>query len=47
MSAKFFINSFKTTKKVVEFLTHHPKVEKVNHPSLPDHPDQYAWIGWK
>ena len=27
------------TKKVVEFLTHHPKVEKVNHPSLPDHPD--------
>ena len=27
------------TKKVVEFLTNHPKVEKVNHPSLPDHPD--------
>lgn len=27
------------TKKVVEFLTKHPKVEKVNHPSLPDHPD--------
>ena len=27
------------TKKVVAFLTHHPKVEKVNHPSLPDHPD--------
>ena len=27
------------TKKVVEFLTHHPMVEKVNHPSLPDHPD--------
>ena len=27
------------TKKVVEYLTHHPKVEKVNHPSLPDHPD--------
>ena len=27
------------TKKVVEFLAHHPKVEKVNHPSLPDHPD--------
>lgn len=26
-------------KKVVEFLTKHPKVEKVNHPSLPDHPD--------
>ena len=27
------------TKKVVAFLTHHPKVEKVNPPSLPDHPD--------
>lgn len=27
------------TKKVVEFLQNHPKVEKVNHPSLPDHPD--------
>ena len=27
------------TKKVVEFLTFHPLVEKVNHPSLPDHPD--------
>ncbi len=27
------------TKKVVEFLSKHPKVEKVNHPSLPDHPD--------
>ena len=27
------------TKKVVEFLTNHPKVKKVNHPSLPDHPD--------
>ena len=27
------------TKKVVEFLTGHPLVEKVNHPSLPDHPD--------
>ena len=27
------------TKKVVEFLNNHPKVEKVNHPSLPDHPD--------
>ena len=26
-------------KKVVEFLSHHPKVAKVNHPSLPDHPD--------
>ena len=27
------------TKKVVEFLSKHPQVEKVNHPSLPDHPD--------
>ncbi|MDD6235798.1 MAG: PLP-dependent transferase, partial [Clostridiales bacterium] len=27
------------TKKVVAFLANHPKVEKVNHPSLPDHPD--------
>ena len=27
------------TKKVIEFLTQHEKVEKVNHPSLPEHPD--------
>ena len=27
------------TKKVVEFLKNHPKVKKVNHPSLKDHPD--------
>ena len=27
------------TKKVVEFLANHPQVEKVNHPSLADHPD--------
>lgn len=27
------------TKKVVEYLNAHPLVEKVNHPSLPDHPD--------
>ena len=27
------------TRKVVEFLKNHPQVEKVNHPSLPDHPD--------
>ena len=25
--------------KVVEYLSKHPKVEKVNHPSLPTHPD--------
>ena len=27
------------TRKVVEFLEHHPLVEKVNHPSLPEHPN--------
>lgn len=27
------------TKKVVEYLSNHPLVEKVNHPSLPNHPD--------
>jgi len=27
------------TQKVVEFLSSHPQVEKVSHPSLPDHPD--------
>ena len=27
------------TKKVVEFLSNHPQVAHVNHPSLPDHPD--------
>ena len=27
------------TKKVVEYLSKHPKVAKVNHPSLPGHPD--------
>lgn len=26
------------TKKVVEYLSKHPQVEHVNHPSLPDHP---------
>lgn len=26
-------------RKVIEFLSKHPKVEKVNHPSLPEHPD--------
>ena len=26
------------TKKVLDFLANHPLVEKVNHPSLPDHP---------
>jgi len=27
------------TKKVVDYLQNHPLVEKVNHPSLPEHPD--------
>lgn len=27
------------TKKVIEYLLNNPKVEKVNHPSLPDHTD--------
>ena len=27
------------TKKVVGYLSGHPQVEKVNHPSLPEHPD--------
>ena len=27
------------TKKVVEYLSKHPLVESVSHPSLPDHPD--------
>ena len=27
------------TKRIVEYLANHPQVEKVNHPSLPDHPD--------
>ena len=27
------------TQKVVEFLASHPQVERVSHPSLPDHPD--------
>ena len=27
------------TKKVIEYLLNNPKVEKVNHPSLPNHPD--------
>ena len=27
------------TKKVVQYLANHPQVERVNHPSLPEHPD--------
>ena len=31
------------TKKVVEYLANHPKVKKVNHPSLPEHPDNVLY----
>ena len=31
------------TKKVVEFLSGHPQVLKVNHPSLPDNPDHQLY----
>ena len=31
------------TKKVVAFLKDHPQVVKVNHPSLPDHPDHAVY----
>ena len=31
------------TKKIVEFLSNHPKVEKVNHPSIADHPDHEVY----
>ena len=31
------------TKKVIEFLVNHPQVEKVHHPSLPDHPDHEVY----
>lgn len=31
------------TKKVIEYLTAHPQVKKVNHPSLPDHPDHAVY----
>lgn len=27
------------TRKIVDYLAHHPKVERVNHPSLDSHPD--------
>ena len=28
---------------MIEFLRNHPKVNKVNHPSLPDHPDHIIY----
>ena len=31
------------TKKVVDFLVNHPQVEKVNHPSLSEHPDHHLY----
>ena len=31
------------TKKVIDFLRNHPLVEKVNHPSVPDHPDHVLY----
>ena len=31
------------TKKVVDYLARHPQVEKVNHPSLPEHPDHVLY----
>jgi len=30
--------------KIVDFLAHHPKVAKVNHPSLPGHPDHATYV---
>lgn len=29
--------------RVVDFLAHHPKVARVNHPALPDHPDHVLY----
>ena len=50
ISAWFFIQSLETlslrierhvenTLKIVDYLNAHPRVKKVNHPALPDHPD--------
>ncbi len=35
------------TKRVVEYLAKHPRVERVNHPSLPDHPGRTTKIWFK
>lgn len=32
------------TEKVIRFLENHPKVKKVNHPSLPEHPDHDLYL---
>ena len=29
---------------IVDFLAHHPKVARVNHPSLPSHPDHSTYL---
>lgn len=35
---------FENTKKVVDYLQKHPKVERVNHPLLKEHPDHKAYV---
>lgn len=35
---------FENTKKVVDYLQKHPKVERVNHPLLKEHPDHKTYI---
>lgn len=35
---------FENTKKVVDYLQKHPKVERVNHPLLKEHPDHEAYV---
>ncbi|MDY4278862.1 MAG: O-acetylhomoserine aminocarboxypropyltransferase/cysteine synthase family protein [Faecalicoccus sp.] len=35
---------FENTKKVVDYLQKHPKVERVNHPLLEEHPDHEAYV---
>ena len=35
---------FENTKKVVDYLQKHPKVERVNHPLLKEHPDHETYI---
>lgn len=35
---------FENTKKAVEYLQKHPKVERVNHPLLKEHPDHEAYV---
>lgn len=35
---------FENTKKVVDYLQKHPKVERVNHPLLKEHPNHEAYV---